>query len=115
MQFPFGDYLDQLFFDTGYPLILSPKRYWQAHCVRHLNLCLTNDWIEHCWQIDYIEYTTKYTGIVTRHHLEENDAAFLEHCWLEKPLSYDLYCHSLELFLETHAEETNSHYTHRKP
>ncbi|MBE9063160.1 hypothetical protein [cf. Phormidesmis sp. LEGE 11477] len=106
MHFSFKDYLKQLFLDSGQPPILNPNQYWQTCCIEHLNLCWKNNWIEHCYHLDYSDYTTRYLGVVARHHLEEDDATFLEHCWIDKSLSYRSYCDSVERFLETHIRQT---------
>lgn len=96
MKFPLFQYLDQLFFNTGSPLVLSPRIYWRLYYSLHLERCFHTDWIVRSWNVSYKDFTRRYWFLVDRHFLEENSADFLEHCQQLNPIYYDSNYHPTE-------------------
>ena len=72
MDFPLWPYLHQVLFDTGEPAILNPHRYWQNYSISHLEKCLNNAFLEHCWRIDYQQFVKRYSYFVQPHYFEES-------------------------------------------
>jgi hypothetical protein len=81
MNFPFLRYLNQILFDENKPAIINPQRYWQIYSINHLEKCLNNKLLEHCWEIDYQQFVKRYRNFIEPHYLEENGSAFIEYCW----------------------------------
>lgn len=98
MNFPLWQYIHQVIFNTGNPAVLNPNRYWQIYSIIHLEKCLNNSLIEHCWKTDYQQFVKRYCDFVEPHYFEENDSAFIEYCW---KLNYWKY----RRYGERHAEE----------
>ena len=80
-RFPLWQYLNQPLLDLDNPPVLNPHRYWQLYVVWHLEGCFNNNWVEHCWDIDYYQFLEKSQGFIDRHYLEEGNLAFIKHCW----------------------------------
>lgn len=74
-------YLTQPLGDPMRPAILNPIKYWHYRKAQCLDSCLSNDFLERCWAVDYQEFVAQYHALCTRHPLEEDPVWLLKRCW----------------------------------
>lgn len=83
MKFPLWRYLRQ-FLNKNQTAIINPAKYRQIYEVGHLENCLNNNFLEHCWNCDYHKFIEQNWYFVDRHYLEEGNNAYkdlCEYCW----------------------------------
>ena len=84
MKFPLWRYLGQFFLNKNQVAIINPAKYRQVYEAVHLENCLNNNFLEHCWNCNYREFIEQYWYFVDRHYLEEGNNAckeLCEYCW----------------------------------
>ncbi|MEM6432940.1 MAG: hypothetical protein AAF773_03645 [Cyanobacteria bacterium P01_D01_bin.115] len=81
MQFPLWQYLDQPIWDRDRPFVLNPIDYWRQYRRQHLKRCLSNAFLEQCWQANYPNFVIDYQDFCSRNALEEDPRWLLERCW----------------------------------
>ncbi|WP_346293362.1 hypothetical protein [Sphaerothrix gracilis] len=81
MHFPLWQYLNQPLWSRHRAAILNPRKYWQRYQRQYLNGCLSNAFLEQCWQISYSDFVSHHHGFCCRNALEEEPRWLLERCW----------------------------------
>ena len=81
LYFPLWRYLNQPLWDSAYPLVLNPHKYWLQYNTEHLNRCLHNVFLEQCWQVNYPDFVTLHHAFCDRIPLEEDPVWLLDRCW----------------------------------
>ncbi|MEM1251181.1 MAG: hypothetical protein AAGI69_02020 [Cyanobacteria bacterium P01_H01_bin.21] len=81
MYFPLWQYLNQPLWDPVHSSILNPMDYWRRYRRHHLECCLHNAFLEHCWDTNYQNFVVYYHDFCSRHPHEEDPRWLAERCW----------------------------------